>query len=352
MAETSTMSAAPASGDPSGAVPSAAKAGGLSISAEVREWMDAVESDIALITAHPYGGTPVGEVLDWMIAARGKRLRPLLTILCSHFGPYQMQQRSRLTMLAAMVEVTHLASLVHDDIVDEAPCRRDMESVQHRFGKDAAVYAGDFLMARVQYYQAQMHLHEAGMVLSRAIEQMCAGEIGQAMCRYREDVTMQEYLCNIRGKTTALFKAACRIGAMESGCSPQVIDQLDRLGESLGTMFQFRDDLLDFTIDSKRMGKETHKDFRDGIYTMPVLQAMRDEAARDKLVPIMRCNREKGVDIGQIREMEQIVYEAGGVEATRREIRRYMKRCEEILESLPDNQASAELFKILKLLEV
>ena len=164
---------------------------------------------------------------------------------------------------------------IHDDIVDEAPFRRDRESVQRRFGKDAAVYAGDYLIARVQYYQAQENLHEAGMLLADAIQQMCAGEIGQARCRYREDVTMQEYLCNIRGKTTALFRASCRIGALESGCSKEVIEQLDRLGESLGCMFQFRDDLLDFTTDKEVLGKETHKDFRDGIYTMPVLMAMR-----------------------------------------------------------------------------
>ena len=290
----------------------------------ISDWMDGVESDIARITAHPYAGTPVGEVLDWASSSKGKRIRPMLLILSSLYGPLCFDRRSRLTLLAAMTEVTHLASLIHDDIVDDAPLRRDKESVQRRFGKDAAVYAGDFLIARVQFFQAQENLHEAGMILSDAIGQMCAGEIGQAQCRYREDVTMQEYLCNIRGKTTALFRASCRMGAIESGCGADTAEKLDRLGEALGCMFQFRDDLLDFTTGLPDLGKETHKDF-----------------------PIMRVNREGGVSCEQVREMETIVHKYGGAENTKKEILRYRKRCEEILQELPAGGASAALGKIV-----
>ena len=314
----------------------------------ISNWMDGVESDIERLTAHPYAGTPVGEVLDWASSSKGKRIRPMLLILSSLQGPHFEERRSRLTLLAAMIEITHLASLIHDDIVDEAPFRRDRQSVQRRFGKDAAVYAGDFLIARVQYYQAQEKLHESGMILSDAIAQMCAGEIGQARCMYREDVTMQEYLCNIRGKTTALFRASCRIGALEGGCSSDVIELLDRLGETLGCMFQFRDDLLDFTTDRRELGKETHKDFRDGIYTMPVIMAMRSPEARKMLLPIMRQNREEGLSCEQIIEMEEIVRRYGGTEAAVEEIRRYRKRCEEILGELPPGDASAELGKIVR----
>ena len=313
----------------------------------ISDWMDGVESDIARITAHPYAGTPVGEVLDWASSSKGKRIRPMLLILSSLYGPLCFDRRSRLTLLAAMTEVTHLASLIHDDIVDDAPLRRDRESVQRRFGKDAAVYAGDFLIARVQFFQAQENFHEAGMILSDAIAQMCAGEIGQAQCRYREDVTMQEYLCNIRGKTTALFRAACRMGAIESGCGTDTAEKLDRFGEALGCMFQFRDDLLDFTTGLPDLGKETHKDFRDGIYTMPVLMAMRDPRARELLLPIMRVNREGGVSCEQIREMETIVHKYGGAKNTKKEILRYRKRCEEILRELPAGGASAALGKIV-----
>ena len=313
----------------------------------ISNWMDGVESDIVRLTAHPYAGTPVGDVLDWAVASKGKRIRPMLLILCSQYGPGHEESRNRLTLLAAMTEITHLASLIHDDIVDEAPLRRDRQSVQRRFGKDAAVYAGDFLIARVHYFQAQEKLHESGMILADAIGQMCAGEIGQARCRYREDVTMQEYLCNIRGKTTALFRAACRIGATESGCSPAVIEQLDKFGETLGCLFQFRDDLLDFTTDRAELGKETHKDFRDGIYTLPVILAMRNPEAREKLLPLMQENRAGELGCEQIREMETIVREFGGTDAAAGEIRRYGQHCKEILSGLPANEASAMLAKIV-----
>ena len=320
-------------------------------SMDIDHWMDEVESNIAALTAHPYGGTPVGDVLDWATASGGKRIRPRLLLISAMFGDRCGEQRERLTLLAAMVEVTHLASLIHDDIVDEAPYRRDRQSVQAKFGKHAAVYAGDFLMARIQYFQAKEKLSESGMVLSGAIEQMCAGEIGQSMCRWREDVTMQEYLCNIRGKTTALFEAACRIGAMEGGCDGAVIDKLDQFGACLGEMFQLRDDLMDFTADTSCAGKETHKDFRDGIYTMPVLLAMRDPEAKERLIPIMRVNRDQELSEEQIREMERIVQECGGVEATRREIRRHAERCAQILGELPETAASAALYEILKQLQ-
>ena len=135
----------------------------------ISDWMDGVESDIARITAHPYAGTLVGDVLDWASSSKGKRIRPMLLVLSSLYGPQCFERKSRLTLLAAMMEVTHLASLIHDDIVDDAPLRRDRESVQQRFGKNAAVYAGDFLIARVQFFQAQENLHEAGMILADAI---------------------------------------------------------------------------------------------------------------------------------------------------------------------------------------
>ena len=90
----------------------------------ISDWMDSVESDIARLTAHPYAGTPVGEVLDWAACSKGKRIRPMLLILSAMFGPRCEERRARLSLLAAMTEITHLASLVHDDIVDDAPVRR------------------------------------------------------------------------------------------------------------------------------------------------------------------------------------------------------------------------------------
>ena len=183
-------------------------------------------------------------------------IRPRLVLMAGSFGTDRDDVRERLYKLAAVVEMTHLASLIHDDIVDDAPFRRGKPSVQSKYGKNAAVYAGDFLMSRITFYLMREGLNRSGMIISQAVEEMCAGEIGQAMCRYKEDVTLDEYLQNIHGKTVALFRACCRIGAMESGCDERVSRMLESFGECLGYMFQMRDDLLDFVPDSSMIGKK------------------------------------------------------------------------------------------------
>lgn len=316
------------------------------------DWLDRVRFYMEVISDHTFAGTEVAQVLDDAVGTRGKMIRPRLLLISGAFGPFAKLKREKLCMLAAMVELTHLASLIHDDIVDEAPLRRGKHSIQSRYGKDAAVYAGDFLMARINYYEAKEQLNEGAKILSAAIEQMCTGEIGQAMCRYREDVTKEQYLKNIRGKTTALFEAACRIGATESGCTADVTDTLTKIGANLGVMFQLRDDLLDFTGKLHVLGKETHKDFRSGIYTMPVLMALESEEGRKKLLPVIRDNRERVLSDKEIAGMEQTVIDQGGTERTREEIRAYGAMIGELLGSFEDHPAAGILAGIVRKLEV
>jgi len=314
--------------------------------------IEQVKAHMRLIASHSLNGTQVGAVLDDAFSTSGKMIRPRLLLLCGSFGPLSDVKTDRLCTLAAAVELTHLASLVHDDIVDDAPFRRGERSIQSKYGKDAAVYAGDFIISRVNYFLAKEKMSEAAAILSKTIERMCEGEIGQAMCRYREDVSTDDYLWNIQGKTTALFRTACRIGAMETGCSKETVGKLADFGECLGTMFQLRDDLLDFTSDEAQIGKETHKDFRDGIYTMPVLMALRDPAGRDVLLPIIKENAMRTLGDGEIARMEEAVVRFGGTEATRREIHRMNQRCSLVLNNMDDCAAVSLLRSILKLLDI
>lgn len=314
--------------------------------------MEQVQDNMRMIASNNLSGTKVGEVLADSFRSRGKMIRPRLVLLCSSFGPLAHVRRDRICLLAAMIEMTHLASLIHDDIVDDAPFRRGERSIQSKYGKDSAVYAGDFVITRVNYFMMREGLNEAGAVIAKTIERMCEGEIGQAMCRYREDVTTDDYLWNIQGKTTALFRSSCRIGAAEAGCPKEVIAKLSDFGECLGTLFQLRDDLLDFTSDEAAEGKETHKDFRDGIYTMPVLLAMRDPGGKEALLPLIRENARHRLSDEQIAQMEEAVIRFGGTEQTRREIQRMNGSCLRILDEMEKSGATVLLRKILKLLEV
>ena len=314
--------------------------------------LEQVKKEMQLIASHSLNGTQVGAVLDDAFSTAGKMIRPRLVLLSGSFGPFYEVKIDKLFKLAAMIELTHLASLIHDDIVDDAPFRRGERSVQSKYGKDAAVYAGDFIICRINYTLARENMNEAAAVLSQTIEHMCEGEIGQAMCRYREDVSTDDYLWNIQGKTTALFKAACQLGASEMGCSKETVSKLSAFGECLGTMFQLRDDLLDFTSDEAQIGKETHKDFRDGIYTMPVLMTLKDPEGRKVLLPIIQENSKHRISDSDIARMEEAVVRYGGTDATVREIRRMSQRCLSILGSL-DYCAAVQVFRnILKLLYI
>ncbi len=302
------------------------------------------------IAQHDFADSRVGKVLDDAIDTDGKMIRARLLLLCSQFGAKYSEKKDKLHMLAAMVELTHLASLIHDDIVDESDFRRGRPSIQSKYGKDAAVYAGDFLMARINYYEAAEKLNESSKLLSCAIESMCEGEIGQALCRYKEDTSIAQYLENIKGKTAALFKTACLIGASEAGANKKNAQTLAELGEYLGCMFQLRDDLLDFTADKYHLGKEAHKDFAEGIYTMPVLAALKNDA-QGKLRSMMQKNAKISLSEKEISSAEELVALLGGVEYTRAAIKDYSQKIHRLLDILPNADAKDLLKQLVKNLE-
>lgn len=316
------------------------------------EALNKVRTYMKEISAHSFSGTEVGKVLDDALSAEGKMIRPRLLLLCGAIGPQWSEKYDTLCKLAAMIELTHMASLIHDDIIDEAPYRRGKPSIQHKYSKDAAVYAGDYLMASINFFQAKERLNDSGMIYNNAVQQMCIGEVGQALCRYSDHVTMHDYLQNIQGKTTALFKAACLIGATESGCNTKITQKLESFGEYLGIMFQLRDDLLDFTSSTKAEGKETHKDFQDGIYTLPVLMALKQKDCRRELEPLMQINKERRLTDEEIQRMEEIVVRYGGVEATKAEIKNLQVKSNQILNELPDVASVILMRKLLKALEI
>lgn len=299
-----------------------------------KQWMASVQDYIRSFTKHPFAGTPTGAVLDDAVKMGGKMLRPKLLLLAGQFGPEPEASRERLCKLAAMVELIHTASLIHDDVIDDAPSRRGELSLQRKYGKDAAVYAGDYLMSRMCQVIAREEMNKSGVILAETVEAMCAGEINQSLCRYKTDVTVSDYLKSIHGKTTALFMACCRIGATESGCDEETADRLERFGESLGILFQLRDDLLDFTSDTRTMGKEVLKDFQDGIYTMPVLFSILWPEGRNLLLPIMEENAKRRLTQEEIGQVVRLVNNLGGVEATRQQIYAQQQRAERILSDL------------------
>lgn len=209
-----------------------------------------------------------------IVAAGGKRLRPLLTLasarLCGYPGP---AGGMRHVNLAACVEFIHTATLLHDDVVDESRLRRGMASANAVFGNKASVLVGDFLFARAFQLMVEDGSLKVLSILSRAAATIAEGEVLQLVTQNDLSTSEEQYLDVIRGKTAALFAAACQVGAVIPERPEPEEMALAEFGTNLGIAFQLVDDALDYAADEARLGKTVGDDFREGKITLPVLMA-------------------------------------------------------------------------------
>ncbi|HLX87405.1 MAG TPA: polyprenyl synthetase family protein [Acidimicrobiales bacterium] len=213
------------------------------------------------------------EVTTHLIDAGGKRLRPGLALASASAGrggagPDDLQG-------AVAVELVHLASLYHDDVMDEATVRRNVESVNARWGNLVAIVAGDFLLARSAEIAASLGTEIAGL-LANTLGRLCEGQVAEVRTAYNVDRTEDQYFTAITGKTAALMSTSCRIGALTGGLPRTEVDALTDFGQSFGMLFQLRDDLLDVVATEEELGKPAGQDLAEGIYTLPVLLSLRD----------------------------------------------------------------------------
>lgn len=318
----------------------------------LKEWTEEVKRYIYLIANFSIKESQVGAVLDDVLNISGKMIRAKILLLSAFSGTNWKNNKERICKLAAMVELTHLASLIHDDIVDDSPYRRGKQSIQGKYGKDAAVFAGDFLIARVFYYGVVENLNETVSILAKTIENMCIGEIEQELYHYQEDISEEKYFEIIERKTAALFQAACSIGARESVCSKELTQKLELFVRNLGLMFQIKDDILDFTSNSKDLGKETHKDFQNGIYTFPVIMTLKNAKLREVLEPIMKKNKKEKLSAEEILQLEKYITSFGGIEASYKKIEALSKANRQLIKELGEkSEVSLYLEKILRELE-
>ena len=209
-----------------------------------------------------------------LVAAGGKRLRPLLTLASARLCGYpEVDGDMRHVALAACVEFIHTATLLHDDVVDESLLRRGLASANAVFGNKASVLVGDFLFARAFQIMVEDGSLEVLAILSRAAATIAEGEVLQLATQNDLSTSVQQYLEVIRSKTAALFAAACEVGAVVAERPRKEADALAAYGTNLGTAFQLVDDALDYAADQARLGKTVGDDFREGKVTLPVIVA-------------------------------------------------------------------------------
>ncbi|HYH17751.1 MAG TPA: polyprenyl synthetase family protein, partial [Azospirillum sp.] len=214
----------------------------------------------------------IPQLAGYLIAAGGKRLRPVLTLAAARMCGYQGENHK---MLATVVEFIHTATLLHDDVVDESDLRRGLASANAVFGNKASVLVGDFLFSRAFELMVEVGSLDVLRILSRASAVIAEGEVLQLQTTNDTETSEQAYLEVIKGKTAELFAAACRVGAVVAG-RPQAEEMaLYDYGMNLGIAFQLVDDVLDYSAKQAKLGKTVGDDFREGKITLPVVLAFR-----------------------------------------------------------------------------
>ncbi|MFY9175772.1 MAG: polyprenyl synthetase family protein [Caldicoprobacterales bacterium] len=280
----------------------------------------------ALKTRQSILSKTVQELLD----AGGKRLRPALVLLSGQFGDYN---RKKLMPIAAGIEILHMATLVHDDIIDDADIRRGIPTVQSKWGKDMAVFTGDFLLTRSFSLITQNVELENMHKLSNVLKAICEGEIDQYQHRYNLDISVNTYLKRIARKTALLFSLSCRVGAEESGCSSRDTWNLWQFGKNVGMAFQIVDDILDFEGDTEIVGKPLMADFASGVFTLPVIYTAQDPYYKKKLKGIDETGR---FTHDELKCVQRWVQESGAMDYSKKLANRYITRAINNLKSLPD----------------
>jgi heptaprenyl diphosphate synthase len=255
---------------------------------DLRARLDQVEAALAeaVISDLPM----VSEAAGYLLEAGGKRFRPLLVLLGGRFGD---PEDHRLVPAAVAIELTHLATLYHDDVIDEARDRRGIASANARWDNTVAILTGDFLFARASVIASELGT-EATRLLARTIAEVCEGQIREVQISGRVDTEEAGYLDVIRRKTASLIGTSCRLGGLVSGADLDVVERLERFGRTLGLAFQLSDDIMDLTADRSVLGKEPGADLREGVYTLPVIHALAGASRRDQLRALLAAGPPSG----------------------------------------------------------
>ncbi|HUW63267.1 MAG TPA: polyprenyl synthetase family protein [Spirochaetia bacterium] len=304
----------------------------------VREDLEAVERELERVVRLP--DPSLTETSRHLLTAGGKRMRPAFCLLAARFTPCALE---RVVPLAASLELIHMASLVHDDVVDEALIRRGQPTVRARWGNRISTHMGDYLFAQSLVLISTYGEPLVQRVLADTSVKMCQGEIHQIAGAFDVDQDLKDYLGRINRKTALLIAASCQLGGVVSGAPPQVWRRLLCFGRYLGMAFQVVDDILDFVADQNELGKPVGSDLAQGILTLPAIRALDHSPARERLRTLLQ-RRLAGE--GDLQEAVDLILVCGAIEYSFAIAARYVAKAKEHLALLPGCEAKAVLDRI------
>ena len=309
--------------------------------------LSAVESDLEEIETalsdnlNPYLDL-VADVAGHILFSGGKRLRPLLMVLsakiCGYTGDYDKT-------FSTALEYLHTATLLHDDLVDEAAMRRGKPVAHSTWGNSITVLVGDYLLARALSISAGTGRLRVVQVLAELTENMSQGEVHQLMRKGDVNLTEEEYMEVIRRKTAVLFEAACRVSAIIADAPEEKERSLARYGYNLGIAFQMADDLFDYTLQTSDLGKEVGADLREGKLTLPVIHALRQAQAadRDRMITIIE---DEDFAVEDFNILLKLLEKYGGIDYTRQAASGYIETAKAALAGFESSPAKETLLDI------
>lgn len=293
---------------------------------EIQPELDMVEEQLHqwVAASHPL----LNRAATHLVLAGGKRLRPALALLTGRLYNYH---RERLVTLAVALELIHMATLVHDDVVDASLVRRGRPTVKARWGDQISVHTGDYLFSRALNCIAACNDPRVATVLGRVSVFMCQGEITQLLGVYDSEQSGRQYLYRIKYKTALLLAASSSLGAAVAGAPEADVRRLAQYGYYVGMAFQITDDVLDFIADPRELGKPVGSDLRDGIITLPVILSLRASPRRERLQALVTSHY---LTEEELHEALQLVSESGAIEASLGVADKYLAKARRSLQQL------------------
>jgi len=277
----------------------------------------------------------VNEIGMHTLRAGGKRLRPMFVVLAARASdsPFDFEKA---VGIGVCMELIHMASLVHDDVVDHASTRRGRETANASFGNTAAILTGDFMLAKAMIMLNRHGKREISETVSQAVVEMAEGEVSELMTRTEFDLGFAEHMEILRKKTAVFFEACCRAGGLVADARPDYVEALGEFGLNLGLAFQIIDDLLDYRGDQAKTGKPQATDFREGCATLPLifLRSKLSEGENE----VVRRRFGNGVSDDEIHMICNWMEARGCFDETVAVARRHTEQALSALERLPDNE--------------
>lgn len=272
-----------------------------------------------------------------LLKAGGKRLRPVFVLMGGKFGQYDLEKLKR---VAIPLELIHSASLVHDDVIDDAELRRGELTVKAKWGDKIAMYTGDYIYAKALVIASELQNPRIHQILSKAMVEMSIGEMEQIRDFFNSGQSVRHYLRRIRRKTALLIAISCELGALAADAEPETARLLYNYGYNVGMAFQIRDDLLDLSGTEKQIGKPPGSDMRQGNITLPVIYSLEDSRLRTPLLDELALIRSGQAGVGRAIDL---ILSGDGIHRAEELASRYIDKALAALEQLPVNKTRRNL---------